>query len=132
MKALAALVALLSLCWPASAGNSLTAAATVRQMNMDGKNACSAVAIKPDLAIGARHCISNGVKVIKIDGLVVTKSDVFLGSDAAYFRVPGLQCPCAKVAKLGQEVYGIKIIAIGFPYATMYENPVKVIQNGEL
>lgn len=76
---------------------------------------CSAVAIKPDVAVTALHCaplVSTGVlsknfqdKAYKVAGMVAHPD----GKDNIVISVPGLPCPCAPVTdempKRGDETY---------------------------
>lgn len=85
-------------------------APTVRLLTTDGKHVCSAVVIKPEVALTAKHCVDE--PKLAVDGFAVTGIAPGEG-DVATLTVPGLQCPCAPIGK--RPAIGSKAHAIGFP-----------------
>jgi V8-like Glu-specific endopeptidase len=87
------------------------AAPTVRLLNAVN-GACSAVVVAPGYALTALHC--EQAFEPKVDGHPVASWRKFSAKDVALVRVPGLKCPCARVAPAAQP--GERIAAIGFPF----------------
>src|SRR5574343_1013320 len=85
-------------------------ALTVRPATAGGQRVCSSVAIAPNVALTASHCIDGGVDAI--DGKPITGGTRY--GDLARVDVPGLGCPCAPLA---QDAPGRGEVgrAIGYP-----------------
>jgi S1-C subfamily serine protease len=85
---------------------------TVRIIRVGESQMCSAVVIRPGVALTARHCLSQGITVDgKPVAFVVAPMDE--GKDIAVISAPGLECPCALVGR--RPAVGDKIVAVGFP-----------------
>lgn len=83
----------------------------VRVVSKDGDKFCSAVVIKPDVAITAAHCLQNGMMV---DGIAAQSVEMWLTTkDIAVLHVPGLECPCATPG--ARPAKGDQVLAVGFP-----------------
>jgi S1-C subfamily serine protease len=80
----------------------------------DDKVWCSAVVIRPEVALTARHCIQSDMAV---DGNVVAWVETASQetTDIAILHVPGLACPCVAPGKRPNA--GDRVIAVGYPSA---------------
>lgn len=116
--------AILPLYYPAVSLESVMraeAAPTVRLMR-GANGSCSAVAVAPGYVLTARHC--NNMADAKIDGHPIGKVREFSQKDVMVVEVPGLKCPCAKVA-VDAPAAGTPVASIGFPFAV-----IKIISLG--
>lgn len=93
---------------------------TVNEMTSTGNgDYCSSVVIEPGVALTAKHC------TVGIDGQMYVRQDGKLypvagvrhdpERDIATISVPGLQCPCADLAKVGPRALGETVVAVGYP-----------------
>ena len=87
-------------------------------MSTAGGGSCSAVVLKPGLALTAGHCTEIPEMVLKLaDGktLPVTAFTVAPARDLAVLVVPGLTCPCAQLTR-EPIVQDELVMVVGFPY----------------
>lgn len=92
------------------------ARATVRLMKNDHDQSCSAVVVAPGKVLTAAHCLVMHEPVV--DGKKITAVTVHKTQDIALLTVPGIQCPCARLAPR-RPAMEEALTLVGFLYGDM-------------